>query len=170
MARLARLIIEGGCFYVHSHSFRGETIFKDRRDYARYIELLKINKARYNSSLYAYCLLPAETHMVLHPREASDLPLFMHDINLAYAICYNKRRRRKGRVWGQRYKSQWMRSDKELVSCIRMIEFTPVRNNKAMIPVRYLWSSCAQRVNGNNSGIVDTMPPDGRERKNKKVF
>lgn len=162
MVRMARFLKDGVCYYIQSQGYRNQAIFKTDSDYKRYIQLLKKYKLRYQINIYGYCLLPAEVHLLVHPGNSEKLPLFMQGMHQSYAMYFNMCYRRTGKVWGQRYKSNLICNDHRLIEHIKMIEFLPVRINKAGSPMEYLWSSCSFRVMGSDS-IVDSMPLVGSE-------
>lgn len=158
MARTARFLKDGVCYYIQSQGYQSRTIFKADSDYERYIQLLKKNKLRYQISIYGYCLLPTEVHLIVHPRDAGKLPIFMQGINQSYAMSFNMSHRRVGKVWGQRYKSNVICDDCALIEKLKMVEFLPVRTNKVRFPMQYSWSSCSFRVMGGET-IIDSFPP-----------
>jgi len=160
MIRMARFLKDGVCYYIQTQGYQSRTIFKANSDYERYIQLLKKYKLRYQISIYGYCLLPTVVHLIVHPSDAEKLPLFMQGINQSYAVYFNMRNRRSGKVWGQRYKSYLICDDLGLIEQLKMVEFLPVRMNKVTSPMQYSWSSCSFRVMDFDS-IVDSMPPVG---------
>lgn len=160
MARMARFLKNGVCYYIRSQGYLSQTIFKIGPDYERYIQLLKKYKLRHQINIYGYCLLPTEVHLIAHPSDSDKLPLFMQGINQSYAMYFNMFYRRTGKVWGQRYKSQLICNDHRLSEYIKMIEFLPVQVKRVRSPVEYSWSSCSYRVMGSEC-IVDSMPPVG---------
>lgn len=169
MVRIARFLKDGVCYYIRSQSYRRQTIFKTDSDYERYIRLLKKYKLRYRINIYGYCLLPATVHLIVHPSNSEKLPLFMQGMNQSYAMYFNVYYRRTGKVWGQRYKSNLICSDHELIQCIKMIEFLPIKTGQVNSPMEYAWSSCSFRVMGSDS-IVDPMPPAGSALSEENKF
>lgn len=160
MVRMARFLKDGACYYIQSQSYRGQTIFKADSDYERYIRLLKKYKIRYDINIYGYCLLSTEVRLIVHPSDSGKMPVFMQGMNQSYAMYFNIFYHRTGKVWGQRYKSSLICSDHELIQCIKMIEFLPIKTGQVNSPMEYAWSSCSLRVMGSDS-IVDPMPPVG---------
>jgi len=158
MARTARFLKDGVCYYVQTHSFVGQEIFKANVDYDRIMQILKRYKMRFSFHLYAYCLMPTDVSLIIHPSNARHLPLFMQGVNQTYALYFNKRYNNTGKVWRQRYKSTVIQNDADLLDAITLVEFTPVQRNQSRSPIEYPWSSSACRVLGTAS-IVDTMPP-----------
>jgi putative transposase len=158
MARTARFLKDGVCYYIQSRGSGNQKIFREGPDYARYVCLLRKYKLRFRVGIYGYCLMPAAVHLVAHPADARDLPLFMQGIHQSYALFFNGRYKRKGKVWGQRYQSVLINRNGGLFECVKSVEFIPVKAKQSRSPVEYPWSSCSFRVLGSN-GIIDTMPP-----------
>lgn len=160
MGRSARFLRDGACYYIQSYSYRNQENFKTKVDYEKYIQLVKKYKKRYRVSIYAYCITPTAVHLIAHPKASGVLPLFMQGINQSYALFFNRWYGRRGKVWGQRYKSNLICRDWDLFEHIKAIEFIPAQTQLANFPVEYPWSSCACRILGTNE-VIDAMPPAG---------
>jgi len=158
MVRMARFLKEGVCYYVESRGYRDGILFEREADYQYYLDLLKKYRTRFHVAVYAYCLLPSEVHLIVHPLESRQLPLFMQGLNQSYAFHVRRRCGHDGKVWGQRYKSTVLHRDEDLFGCIKRVEFLPVKRNCARSSVGYEFSSCASRIIGID-GVVDAMPP-----------
>ena len=160
MSRAARFLEDGKFYYIQSHSYKNQRIFKMNLDCEQYIKLLRKYKLRFRIGLYAYCLTPTTAHLMVYPRNSYTLPLFMQGINQSYALFFNSRYNGMGKVWGQRYKSVLINGHRDLFEGIKSIEFIPVKEGRSQSPVEYLWSSCTNRVLG-SEGIIDPVPSDG---------
>jgi len=158
MNRLARFLKDGVCYYIQTQSHLGKMIFKADSDYHQIIQLLKRYKLRCSVHIYAYCLMQTGVHLIVHPRDSQNLPLFMQGVNQTYAMYYNRKYGHAGKVWGQRYRSVMIYNDKDLIDSIKLVEFIPVKKRRSHSPVEYPWSSCTSRILGSDS-ILDTMPP-----------
>lgn len=157
MSRTARFLQEGGCYYIQVQSCRNQKIFKMDSDFEQYIKMLKKYKIRFQINVYAYCLTPTTTHLVVQPTQAHKLSLFMQCMNQGYALFFNRRYNGTGKVWGQRYKSVLINNGYDLVASVKSIEFIPVKEERAQSPFGYQWSSCANRILG-LGGIIDPLP------------
>lgn len=160
MARLARFLKDGICYYIRSRGRGNQKVFLEDADYARYVGLLKKYKLRFRVGVYGYCLMPAAAHLVVHPADPRDLPLFMQGLHQSYALFFNGRYKRNGKVWGQRYQSAPIHSDRDLFDCVKSVEFIPVKSKQARSPAEYPWSSCSFRILGADS-LIDAVPPAG---------
>jgi len=160
MSRMARFLKDEVCYYVRSQSYRKQKIFKTKSDYEQYIRLLKKYKVRYQVNVYGYCLLSMEVYLIIHPSNSKNLPCFMQGLQQSYALYFNTRYNKAGKVWRQRFKSDLINNDSALVKCIKLVEFIPVQRYRSLTPMQYAWSSCSMRVLGSDK-IVDSIPPEG---------
>jgi REP element-mobilizing transposase RayT len=160
MGRSARFLRDGVGYYIQSHSYQNQNNFKAEADYEKYIQLVRKYKKRCCVSIYAYCITPTAVHLVVHPEDSGVLSSFMRGVNQSYALFFNRQYGCRGKVWGQRYKSDLICRDWDLFERIKAVEFIPAGIRLADFPLEYPWSSCACRVLGIN-GIVDAMPPAG---------
>ena len=160
MSRMARFLKEGVCYYIQSQGVDNQMVFKSDIDYGKFILMLKKYKIRFAVSIYGYCLMPQALHLVVHPKDANNLPLFMQGVIQSYALFFNGKYQRAGKVWAQRYKSALINDDSDLFECIRLIEYLPVIAKQSDSSVEYPWSSCSYRILGSGC-IVDAMPPIG---------
>jgi REP element-mobilizing transposase RayT len=99
-------------------------LFRDDEDKNFYLGILKDCMDKYNCRLYAYCLM--DTHLHLHmDLRGFDISKFMHCLNLSYAIYYNKRYKRHGPVFQQRFESKVVSSDKYSLALSAYIHNNP---------------------------------------------
>ncbi|MCK4882448.1 MAG: transposase [Candidatus Omnitrophica bacterium] len=157
MSRTARLLKDGSYYYVQTQSYKNQKVFKMDSDYEQYIKMLRKYKQRFAISIYAYCLTPAATYLVVHPSQSHKLPSFMQCMNQAYALFFNRRYNGIGKVWGQRYKSILIDNDHNLLGTVKSVEFIPVKEDRTPSPFGYQWSSCANRILG-VGGLIDPLP------------
>jgi len=157
MPRTARFLKNNSCYYIQSQGRRRQKIFRVSLDYEQYLKFLKKYKLRFQVRVYGYCLIPATVYLIVRPGDSNKLSLFMQGINQSYALYFNRRYKREGKVWGQRYKSTLISGDGDLFKYIKLVEFIPVKVKWSYSPVEYPWSSCSGRVLGSD-GIVDSMP------------
>jgi putative transposase len=156
MSRTARVLKDGMFYYIQSQSSENRKIFLMNSDFEHYIGLIAKYKARFKVEIYAYCLTPTAAHLVVYPAESRVLSLFMQNIKQGYALFYNGKYNGKGKVWGQRFKSILIGTDRGLVEAIKSVEFIPVKEGRTPSVLEYPWSSTANRVLG-PTGILDPL-------------
>ena len=75
--------------------------------------------------LHDYCLMDNHYHLLIET-QTDNLSAFMRFVNANYAQYFNKKRKRTGHLWQNRYKSRYITSEQYLYTLIRYIEFNPI--------------------------------------------
>lgn len=103
MPRTARIAPQGYIYHVLTRGNNRQDIFKDERDYKRYIEILHKYKEVYEFKLYHYVLMRNHVHLVIEiTGRGGSLAEIMKGINLSYAQYYKGRYRHIGHFWQDR--------------------------------------------------------------------
>lgn len=150
MPRKARLLLKGVCYHIINRGNQKQEIFLKEVDYEKYLAILRHYKRKYRFKLYAYCLMPNHIHLILEVKDKGDLAKAMQGITLTYAIWFNKKYKKVGRVWQNRFKSMVIQKDRYLIDCLQYIELNPVRANITYSPDAFPWSSWKERILGKN--------------------
>ncbi|WP_425448269.1 transposase [Dethiothermospora halolimnae] len=124
MPRPFRLKTNFSIYHVMIRSVDGILLFKDDRDRERFLLTLKRYKKRYGFKLYAYCLMDNHVHMIIDA-SGSDISKVMHGINLSYAKYYNIRYKRRGHVFGDRFRSEIIDKDNYILQASKYIHKNP---------------------------------------------
>ncbi len=111
MPRKAREKHSGAIYHIMSRSESEFLLFRDNADKDCYLVLLKKNANKYKCSVYAYCLMDNHLHIHLDPK-GYDISKFMHSINTSYVLYYNKKYKRHGHVFQERFQSRILDSDR----------------------------------------------------------
>ena len=161
MKRNARFLKNNDCYFVTNRARKNQKIFLHMMDYRYYFRLLRKYKSKLSMSIFAFCLLPEEIHLIIQPQCQDKLPLFIHEISQSYLLYFNSRYQHQGKILHDRYKSTVIRNDVGLSEYIKFVEFIPVKFQIADTPVCYPWSSCSYRVLRDGDGLLDRRPyPD----------
>src|SRR3990172_1895533 len=106
MPRTARISPKEYAYHILARGNNRQDVFKDEKDYRKYIETLQRYKERYKFRLYHYTLMKNHIHLVLETTEkGGSLADIMKGINLSYAQYFKGRYRHTGHFWQDRYKS-----------------------------------------------------------------
>ena len=104
MPRLARLDAPGVIHHVMIRGIERRSIFRDNkdRDYMidRFADLLPATK----TACYAWAFLSSHAHFLLRSGD-TGLPTLMQRLLTGYAIGFNRRHRRHGQLFQNRYPS-----------------------------------------------------------------
>lgn len=126
MPRKARLDSPGTLHHVIIRGIEGNRIVEDDKDRKNFIDRLEGLVVDLNTSVYAWALMPNHAHMLLRSGQ-SGLPAFMRKLLTGYAIFYNKRHKRHGHLFQNRYKSIVCDEDTYFVELVRYIHLNPLR-------------------------------------------
>jgi len=116
-----------------------KNIFLDSEDKAKFIDTIYYKKKESEFCLYAYCVMDNHVHLVIKEQDDS-ISRIMRKIVTSYAIYFNKKYKRVGHVFQDRYRSETIDNERHLLAVIRYVHNNPV---KAGIGNRqeYKWSS-----------------------------
>ncbi|HEY8889957.1 MAG TPA: transposase [Clostridium sp.] len=104
MPRTFRLKNEESIYHIMCKSITEVNLFKDPDDKNKYLSLLKKYKILYDFKLYGYCLMDNHLHLIIDAN-GSDISKVMHGINFSYAMYFNKKHKRLGPLFRDRFKS-----------------------------------------------------------------
>jgi len=126
MPRIARLDTPGLLHHVMIRGIERRKIFKDDKDRENLIERLSILLPETKTQCYAWSFLSNHAHFLLRsgPR---GIAFLMRRLLTGYAVSYNRRHKRHGQLFQNRYKSIICQEDAYLQELVRYIHLNPVR-------------------------------------------
>lgn len=145
MARQARIVLSNNAHHITQRGNRGENIFFEKADYQTYIDTLLEQCERFKISLYSYCLLPNQIHLIAEPQDAPMMARAIGETHRRYTNIINKRQGWSGHLFQNRFFSYPM-DEQNTLRAVRFIETLPVTLNIAPKPENYLWSSAKSRI------------------------
>ena len=154
MPRIARIV---GIDYPHHITQRGNnrvSIFFDSKDRRFYLYTLAHYCRQYSADVWAYCLMKNHVHLLIVPREQESLARAMGGTNLVYTQYVNRKYRRSGRLWQNRFYSCVIEKDRYLWSVARYIELNPLRAGVVQRAETYRWSSASSHLYGTEDPIL----------------
>ena len=145
MPRQARLDSPGTLHHVILRGIDRGRIVADEEDRAAFLARLGDVATATGTTIYAWALLPNHAHLLLRSG-AQGLPLVMRRLLTGYAQAYNRRHRRIGHLFQNRYKSIVVEEDAYFRELVRYIHLNPLRAH--LVPDlprldRYPWSGHA---------------------------
>jgi putative transposase len=128
MPRQARLDIPGALHHIMVRGINKAKIFDDDQDKARFLERLGQNVSAGNCSVYAWVLMSNHVH-ILFKSGSHGISAVMRKQLAWYAQYYNRRHKRTGHLFENRYKSILCDEDNYLLALVRYIHLNPLRAN-----------------------------------------
>jgi putative transposase len=145
MARQARIVLPNTLHHITQRGNRGDNVFLQKEDYRTYLDILKEQCNRFNVSIYSYCLLPNQIHLILAPKEAELMARAVGETHRRYTNHINARENWNGHLFQNRFFSYAM-DEQHGLRAARFIENLPVTLKIAPKPENYLWSSAKSRI------------------------
>ena len=113
MPRKARVKTNESIFHIMCKSISEVNLFKDVEDKKKYLLIIKKYKDLYNFKLYGYCLMDNHSHLMIDANGA-DISKVMHGINFSYAMYFNRKYKRGGPLFKDRFKSKIVNTERYL--------------------------------------------------------
>ena len=126
MPRQARIDAPGALHHVIVRGIERRTIFKDNIDRYAFLQRLGIILSDTKTSCFAWALIPNHFHLLLRSGN-QPLSTVMRRLLTGYAIGFNRRHRRSGQLFQNRYKSILCQEEPYLLELIRYIHLNPLR-------------------------------------------
>ena len=126
MPRQARLDAPGTVHHVILRGLERGQIVADAQDREAFVARLGDLAAATGTTVYAWALLPNHAHLLLRSG-AQGLPQFMRRVLTGYALGYNRRHKRVGHLFQNRYKSIVVEEEPYFRELVRYIHLNPLR-------------------------------------------
>jgi len=126
MPRKARIDTAGALHHIMVRGIEGCNIFRNDDDRDNFIERLGKILFESDTSCYAWALIPNHFHLLL---QTGSVPIstVMRRLLTGYAIYYNKKHRRRGHLFQNRFKSILCQRDSYFLELVRYIHLNPLR-------------------------------------------
>jgi putative transposase len=142
MPRGPRLDIEGGLYHVIARGVERRPIFRDDTDRQSFLRRLQMVAGEEGLQVFAYLLLDNHVHLVVR-RGAIALGQCMRRLLTGHSVMFNRRHRRRGHLFQNRYHAVLCEADNYLLQLVRYVHRNPVRAGVVLDPAAYRWSSHA---------------------------
>lgn len=126
MPRQSRLDAPGALHHIIVRGINRRKIFDDEQDRYEFIERLGRILEDTRTACYAWALIPNHFHLLLRTGNVF-LATVMRRLLTGHAIRYNRRHRRHGQLFQNRYKSILCQEDSYLLELVRYIHLNPIR-------------------------------------------
>jgi putative transposase len=126
MPRQSRIDAPGALHHIICRGIERRRIFQDDQDRDNFIQRLDGILSETKTPCYAWSLIPNHFHVLAR---TGNLPLstVMRRLLTGYAISFNRRHRRSGHLFQNRYKSILCQEDTYLLELVRYIHLNPLR-------------------------------------------
>ncbi|MEW6615890.1 MAG: transposase [Thermodesulfobacteriota bacterium] len=126
MPRIARLDTPGLLHHVIIRGIERRKIFTDDKDRENFIDRLDVLLPKTKTQCYAWSFLSNHAHFLIRSGPMGIAAL-MRRLLTGYAVSYNRRHKRHGQLFQNRYKSIICEEDIYLLELVRYIHLNPLR-------------------------------------------
>lgn len=140
MARQARIEYKGALYHLTSRGNAKQDIFLSDEDRLGFIERLRKARNRYNTIVYAYCLMDNHFHLLVETPDG-NVSQFMRHLNSTYTQHFNITNKKLGRLFQGRFKAILVQKDLYFLELARYIVLNPVRAGMVKSAKDWRWSS-----------------------------
>ena len=143
MPRIAREKTNESIYHIMCRSISEIKLLKDEEDKLKYIDIIKKYKILHKFNIYGYCFMDNHLHLIMDSNGA-DISRIMHGINFCYAGYFNKKYKRHGHLFQDRFKSKIIATDGYLIAASAYIHNNPTDiEGYGSCPEKYRYSSLA---------------------------
>ena len=140
MARPMRLDYPGTLYHVLSRGNEKREIFRDEKDYLKFLDTLGKMVERFKLEIHAYVLMKNHYHLLIRTKEA-NLSRAIQWLGVSYSGWFNRRHQRSGHLFQGRFKSFLIENERYLSAMCHYIHGNPLRAGLARRLSDYRWSS-----------------------------
>lgn len=129
MPRQSRINLPGTLHHVMARGVQGQNIFLDRKDFDHFLHRLGELIAKSENACYAWALMKNHFHLLLRSGN-EPLSLMMRRLLTGHAVYFNRRHKRSGHLFQNRFKSILCQEDTYFLQLVRYIHLNPVRTGE----------------------------------------
>ena len=142
MPRQARLDAPGTLHHVMVRGIERCPIFREETDRGEFVDRLADLREQGALTVYAWALLPNHAHLLVQTGQ-QPLAAGMRKLLTGYVVNFNRRHRRVGHLFQNRYKSIVVEAEPYLLELVRYLHLNPIRAR--VVPTlraldRYPWT------------------------------
>jgi putative transposase len=165
MPRIARVVVVDYPHHVTQRGNNRSPVFFDDEGRNYYLESLINYSRKYRMEIWAYCLMNNHVHLLAVPREPDSMANCMGLSSMVYTQYLNRKFKKSGRIWQNRFFSCIVEKNQYLWSVARYIERNPVGAGMVEKAVDYRWSSARTHLYGWSDKVLsgdEWLTPDER--------
>jgi REP element-mobilizing transposase RayT len=123
-------------------------VFNHSNDKDMFLQIVNKTATIHKVIIHDYVLMDNHYHLLIETKK-ENLPTFMRIINANYAQYFNRKYKRSGHLWQDRYKSKYITDENYLYILIRYIENNPVEANITKKIGEYPFTLASNIINSN---------------------
>lgn len=139
MPRQSRRKSYSSIYHCMLRGINKQDIFYEEKDYLMFQDIIRKTKKNYLYQLYSYVLMPNHVHLEIKD-ENQKISQIIHSIGTSYANYFNKKYKRKGHLFENRFRSKNVENTPYMLNLVRYIHQNPLKAGISEME-QYKWSS-----------------------------
>lgn len=145
MPRRPRERSSSGIYHIMIRGINKQSLFESNDDRYRYLATLNEYADLGKFIFWGYCLMDNHIHLLIKEAE-DDISTSIKRISASYVFWYNKKYERCGHLFQERFKSEIVEGDINLLRVLRYIHQNPLKAGLCNSLREYEWSSYNEYV------------------------
>ena len=136
MSTKRRVWFEGATYHITARGNRKEEIFRDKRDYNVYLNIMEESieyYKDYNYKILSYCLMSNHIHFIIET-DIEPLGLLIARSHSVYTRYFNRKYDYVGHLFQGRYFSELIKDEKQLLDASRYAAIIGIREVNLVDP------------------------------------
>lgn len=169
MPRKSRCILPGLPHHALQRGNNRGGVFYNKADKEYFLDNLKKNSLENQVAIGSYCLMTNHFHLLLYPESREGFIRLMKNISQIYSQYFNRKYKRTGKVWENRYKLNIVDPEFEWVVS-RYIEQNPVRAGMVRTAEEYYYSSARMHLEEETDEVLTKNIIKGQRKEYVSFF
>lgn len=156
MTNIKRPWVEGATCHVTARGNHRNDIFRDEEDFQYYLTVIEEALqyyAHFNYRIVSYCLMDNHVHLMIKT-DTKPLWYLISRVHSIYTRYFNKKYNYIGHLFQDRYFSDIIEDDKQMLETSRYIHLNPVRAKMVEVPQEYKWSSYSMLIGEEDENFI----------------
>jgi len=141
MPRPRNVYVPGMSLHVYQRGANKATMFHDEQDHRQFLAIAAQASQDNGLDVHGFVLMSNHYHLIATPQSKDALSAALRDLDGQYSKYFNRRYARIGPAWNGRFGRRHLRDERYWLSCLRYVEYNPVKASLVDAPEAYEWSS-----------------------------
>jgi putative transposase len=158
MAYPPRIFIPEISVHVFPRGINGEAIARDEEDAEHLRRVVAKAAAEHDVGIHAFAFMTTHYHLIVTPTTESGLPQTMQIAGGRHTKYFNRKYKRRGTIWNERYGAVLLEDERYWYTCLRYVDLNPFRAHIVSAPEESRWSSYPVHALGDNRDWLTPHP------------
>lgn len=141
MPRAHRYLVAGAAYHLTHRCHDRAFLLKFAGDRDRYREILRQGVHTHTLALLSFAITSNHVHLLVADAGAETVARFMQAVQGRFAEEYNRRKKRSGSFWSDRYHATMIDGREHLWACLKYIDLNMVRAGVVSHPREWEWTA-----------------------------